>query len=381
MNKLLPVPYYMVTFTLPAQLRGEFFGPHARDAYDLFFQGACRALSEKLATEKGLRAPINGFTAVLHTWNQRLEFHPHIHCLVAGAGLNAQGHFVRVKNAARLVHLDHLKAAFRQHCYRLLKTKKWIVDPAVWNLDWGVHIQPAGTGAAALKYLGTYVTRTRLSLDPTALRAAGALGNRHCLPVEGSTTRSHREADIAGGGVCAALSASCVAQRIARGALLRRLPSASPSQPTARAVPFRHARATGRHRTRCAQGFTALLSPLRPTDATARFAAPARPLSRTAHSVRPAPAGWTPALRLDRMTIAPRNRITPGRCRSVVSDARWTGRKGQTGKVSTKLTREKARRGRLPARSPASKQQWNWKTTQNIPLKVTPSLYTPIQAP
>jgi hypothetical protein len=45
------------------------------------------------------------------------------------------------------------------------------------------------------------------------------------------------------------------------------------------------------------------------------------------------------------------------------------------------LTREKARRGRLPARSPASKQQWNWKTTQNIPLKVTPSLYTPIQAP
>ena len=36
-------------------------------------------------------------------------------------------------------------------------------DPAVWNLDWGVHIQPAGTGAAALKYLGTYVTRTAIS--------------------------------------------------------------------------------------------------------------------------------------------------------------------------------------------------------------------------
>jgi hypothetical protein len=163
LQKLLPAPYFLVTFTLPAQLRGEFFGPHARDAYDLFFQGATGALSEKLATDKGLRAAVHGFTAVLQTWNQRLEFHPHLHCLVPGAGLNGQGHFVRVKNAGRLVHVDHLKAAFRQHCYRLFKARHWSVDPTVWNLDWGVHIQPAGSGAAALKYLGTYVARTALS--------------------------------------------------------------------------------------------------------------------------------------------------------------------------------------------------------------------------
>jgi hypothetical protein len=163
MNKLLPVPYFLVTFTLPAQLRSEFFGPHAKAAYDLFFQGACRALSEKLATDKDLRAVVHGFTAVLHTWNQRLEFHPHIHCLVAGAGLHRQGHFVRVNNAQRLLHLPHLQAAFRQHCYRLLKAKNWTVDRTVWRTDWGVHIQPAGSGAAALKYLGTYVTRTAIS--------------------------------------------------------------------------------------------------------------------------------------------------------------------------------------------------------------------------
>ena len=163
LNKLLPAPYFLVTFTLPAQLRGEFFGPHAREAFDLFFQGACRALAEKLATDKGLRAHHHGFTAVLHTWNQRLQFHPHIHCLVPGVGLDAQGRLVRVKNAARLVHLPHLQAAFRQHCYRLFQARAWGVDPAVWQLDWGVHIQPAGAGAAALKYLGTYVTRTAIS--------------------------------------------------------------------------------------------------------------------------------------------------------------------------------------------------------------------------
>jgi hypothetical protein len=144
-------------------LRGEFFGPHAREAYDLFFQGVRRALAEKLATDKGLRAQRHGFTAVLHTWNQRLEFHPHIHCLVPGIGLDGQGRLVQVKNAARLVHLPHLRAAFRQHCYRLFQEKQWSVDPAVWTLDWGVHIRPAGAGAAALKYLGNYVARTAIS--------------------------------------------------------------------------------------------------------------------------------------------------------------------------------------------------------------------------
>ena len=163
LEKLVPVPYFLVTFTLPAQLRGEFFGPHAREAYDLFFQGVSGALSEKLAADKGLRAQVSGFTIVLHTWNQRLGFHPHLHCLVPGAGLDAQGRFVRVKKASRLVHLPHLRAAFRQHCYRLFQQQEWPVDPAVWSLDWGVQIQPVGAGAAALKYLGTYVARTAIS--------------------------------------------------------------------------------------------------------------------------------------------------------------------------------------------------------------------------
>jgi hypothetical protein len=160
--KLVRAPYFLVTFTLPAELRGQFFGPHARRAYDLFFTGVSRALSEKLARDKGLRAAVNGFTAALHTWTQRLEFHPHIHCLVPGAGLNARGHFVSVKKADRLVHLNHLKAAFRQHLYRLFKENDWPVDPLVWTKQWNVHIQPVGAGVTAVKYLGTYVARTAI---------------------------------------------------------------------------------------------------------------------------------------------------------------------------------------------------------------------------
>jgi hypothetical protein len=163
LRKLVNAPYFLVTFTLPAELRGNFFGPLAKQAYDLFFTAVMRALSEKLAQDKGLRAAVSGFTAVLHTWNQRLKFHPHIHCLVPGAGLDEHDKFVSVKNPKFLLYLPHLQAAFRQHFYQLLKQQDWPVDPQVWGKDWGVHIQPAGSGASAVKYLGAYVARTAIN--------------------------------------------------------------------------------------------------------------------------------------------------------------------------------------------------------------------------
>ena len=162
-HKLINAPYFLVTFTLPSELRGCFFGPFAKPAYDLFFTAVQAALTEKLAEDKGLRAATSGFTAVLHTWNQRLEFHPHIHCLVPGAGLNATADYVRVKSDQFLVYLPHLQGAFRQHFYRLFQEHDWQVDPQVWRKPWGVHIQPAGSGTAALKYLGTYVARTAIN--------------------------------------------------------------------------------------------------------------------------------------------------------------------------------------------------------------------------
>jgi hypothetical protein len=185
LRKLVNAPYFLVTFTLPAELRGCFFGPWAREAYDLFFTAAADALSERLAADKGLRAATNGFTAVLHTWNQRLEFHPHIHCLVPGAGLSAKGRFVRVKNPGFLVHLPNLQQAFRQQLYQLFKAHGWQVDPQVWGKNWGVHIQPVGSGARGV-FAGSASLRSNtpfrvrrwvavlMNHDPNHLRGSGA---------------------------------------------------------------------------------------------------------------------------------------------------------------------------------------------------------------
>jgi ribosomal protein L37E len=161
--KRIEAPYFLVTFTLPAQLRPCFLGPQAKEAFDHFFAAVSSALSEKLATDKNLKADVSGFIAVLHTWNQRLLSHPHIHCLVPGAGLNSDGQTVQVKNPAFLVFLPHLQAAFRQHMRRRLDQAGWSIDPIVWSLTWGVHIQPVGSGHSAIKYLGNYVARTAIS--------------------------------------------------------------------------------------------------------------------------------------------------------------------------------------------------------------------------
>lgn len=173
LEKRVNAPYFMVTFTLPAELREIFFGPRAKDAFDLFFSATSKALAEKLARPKAIGAKKSGFTGVLHTWGQRLQFHPHIHYIVPGAGLDENGNFTRVKNANFLAPLPPLRRAFRHHFRRLLTSVGWRVDPAVWTKDWGVNIRPFGPGQNAIKYLGTYVARTAIT-DARIVSADGS---------------------------------------------------------------------------------------------------------------------------------------------------------------------------------------------------------------
>jgi hypothetical protein len=167
LSKRVGAPYFMVTFTLPEELRGLFFSPAAKEIYQLLFAAAAAALSATLADPRWLGAATCGFTMVLHTWNQRLLFHPHLHCIVPGAGLDAAGKVVTVNNANFLVPQPALRRAFRRHFRdRLVGLAKDhslpAVDPAVWDKEWGVHLQPFGDGQAAIKYLGAYVCRTAI---------------------------------------------------------------------------------------------------------------------------------------------------------------------------------------------------------------------------
>lgn len=165
--KRVGAPYFMVTFTLPEELRPLFFTRQAKEIYQLFFAAASSALSDTLANPRWLGAESNGFTMILHTWNQRLNFHPHIHCIVPGAGINSTGRVVTVKNENFLVPQPALRsvfrARFRDGLADLAKEHDLpAIDPTVWKKDWGVHLQPFGSGENIIKYLGRYVCRTAI---------------------------------------------------------------------------------------------------------------------------------------------------------------------------------------------------------------------------
>ena len=168
LRKRLGVPYFMVTFTVPQELRALFFSAAAKQVYDVLFAAASAALSSALSHPRWLGAVDHGFTMILHTWNQCLLFHPHLHVIVPGAGLDRLGRIVCVKSPGFLVPQPVLRSAFRRFFRQQLEqlrqnTDLPPVDPAVWHKDWGVHLQPFGDGANAIKYLGTYVCRTAIS--------------------------------------------------------------------------------------------------------------------------------------------------------------------------------------------------------------------------
>lgn len=167
-QKQIRAPDFLVTFTLPAPLRPLFQSRYAKAMFALLFEAASAALSQTLANPKWLGATHSGFILVLHTWNQQLHFHPHIHALVPAVGLDSKGRLVSAKWQDYLVSVRALQKAFRGHFHRgLLLQRKAHPDlplPAasVWSTQWGVHLQSAGDGRSAIKYLARYVCKTAI---------------------------------------------------------------------------------------------------------------------------------------------------------------------------------------------------------------------------
>lgn len=160
---LLPVPYFMLTFTLPAALR-ELAIRNQRLIYNLLFC-ASGEVTQKLAKDPRFVGGQIGLIGVLHTWTRNLAYHPHIHYLAPGGCLASHGiswlparqdFFLPVRVLSRL-----FRTAFR---HSLEKTALFAqIPPEVWKQEWVVHCKPVGNGQAALKYLAPYIYRVAIS--------------------------------------------------------------------------------------------------------------------------------------------------------------------------------------------------------------------------
>jgi hypothetical protein len=87
--KLLPVPYNLITFTVPEGLR-NWLRSHQKQGYAALLRQSASTLQDAAKRPKYLGAEL-GILSVLHTWGRQLQFHPHVHCVVPAGGLRSDG--------------------------------------------------------------------------------------------------------------------------------------------------------------------------------------------------------------------------------------------------------------------------------------------------
>ena len=176
--KLLPVPYFLVTFTVPEGLRAV-IRSHQKIFYARLFSQSAATLQEIAANPRHLGAE-PGMLGVLHTWSRQLIYHPHLHYIIAGAGLSAdQLRWIRVKNPDYFLPTRVLARRFRNRLRHVLQREHPQIHSqipgACWRQDWVVDVQPVGSGQGALKYLSAYVHRTALSSQRLIRDQAGQI--------------------------------------------------------------------------------------------------------------------------------------------------------------------------------------------------------------
>ena len=116
--ELLPVPYFHVVFTLPPDIAALALG-NPRVVYDALFRAAAGTLNVVSADPQHLGAKI-GCVMVLHTWGQKLDHHPHVHCLVPGGGLSLDGQRWISTRPEFFLPVRVLSRVFRGKCLDLL---------------------------------------------------------------------------------------------------------------------------------------------------------------------------------------------------------------------------------------------------------------------
>lgn len=159
---LLPVNYFLVTFTLPEELR-ELARSNQREVYNILFRASSESL-QKLAADPRFVGGQLGMCGVLHTWTRALVYHPHVHYIVTGGGVDRDGQW-RASRDNYLVPVEALSVIFRAKVRDELK-KVGLIDelpPQVWKKDWVVHSEAVGSGESAFKYLAPYIFRVAIS--------------------------------------------------------------------------------------------------------------------------------------------------------------------------------------------------------------------------
>jgi hypothetical protein len=164
LDKQLPGPHFLLTFTVPETLR-PFLRSHQRLAYHAMFQASSMAIKRLAKDERFIGTDLPGFTGVLHTWGRQLQYHPHIHYIVPGGGLSADRTTWRPSRANFFVPVKALSPIYRALFKDNMRQAGLLehIDPQVWTIPWNVHSQANHHGHSAFTYLAPYVFKVAIA--------------------------------------------------------------------------------------------------------------------------------------------------------------------------------------------------------------------------
>ena len=188
--RLLPCPQYLLTFTLPHQLRAV-ARRHQRVVYAALLREAAAAVQTLARDRQGVGGTV-GILAVLHTWSRTMEYHPHAHLLVTAGALASDGRsWVKPAHARFLMPGYALSCLFRATLRDALARAGLLdaIEPRVWRRRWTVHVQQIGRGEHATLYLSRYVYRVALTNDRIDRWADGRVTFHYTHARTGTTRR------------------------------------------------------------------------------------------------------------------------------------------------------------------------------------------------
>lgn len=180
-ENILDVPYFHAVFTIPDELNPLVYSNQGL-LYNALFHAAHLTMAELSADPKHLGAKI-GYISVLHTWGSRMNYHPHLHMIVLGGGLDATGHW-KDKGKKFFFPVKVISAVFKKYYLKelgqLWKSQKLECHGTAGRLqnhysfkeflnqlyekEWVVYMKEAFNGAnSVIKYLGRYTHRIAIS--------------------------------------------------------------------------------------------------------------------------------------------------------------------------------------------------------------------------
>ena len=180
-ENVLDVPYFHTVFTIPEELYSLVYS-NQKLLYDALYHAAHLTMTELSSDPKHLGAKI-GYICVLHTWGSRMNYHPHLHTIVLGGGLDSTNRW-KDKGKKFFFPVKVMSTVFKKHYLKELKllresgklqyfgtsqklqnhyTFKELLD-TLYAKEWVVYTKEAFNGAnSVIKYLGRYTHRIAIS--------------------------------------------------------------------------------------------------------------------------------------------------------------------------------------------------------------------------